>query len=401
MKTDRARIAPGVLADHQLNELVSNNSISNASKTPDESAIDLTLGDRAWKLKAGLRPTTRELNAIRRSVDPHPVHRDDKGEYFHFSADEIYLVELQEWLDLPPNISGRATGKSTIGRLDVITRLLTADAREYDTVPENYEGNLYLLLSPQTFDVMVKPGDSLNQLRLFCGPQHAAVIDRQMIEHYGRPFWHILKHDGSGEYEPWDTIVNPPPKRAGSAGNLTLDPHLFDLTVDLGDPASPFIYKAKSNVDGNRLPPLDVWFKDYDPTQYFEVVHVQEEAGDRFVILDRGSFYIMKSRERLSIPTDVAVEVIAISERTGDIRIHYAGFAHPGFGTQRADDSKGTPLIFEVRATDMKTKLFNRSVLAKIQLFRMSEPYKGDVKSTIYGSQELQLSKVFAEWPNA
>jgi len=104
----------------------------------------------------------------------------------------------------------------------------------------------------------------------------------------------------------------------------------------------------------------------------------------------------MKSKERLSLPCDVAVEVIAISERIGDIRIHYAGFAHPGFGQHGNTNKPGTPLIFEVRATDMPTRLYDKSLLARIQLFRMSE--KTDPAKSDYDQQELKLSSVSAEW---
>ena len=65
---------------------------------------------------------------------------------------------------------------------------------------------------------------------------------------------------------------------------------------------------------------------------YFEKVSIKGEGAEHSVLLEERKFYIMKSKERLCIPRDVAVEVIAISERIGDIRIHYAGFAHPGFG---------------------------------------------------------------------
>jgi hypothetical protein len=99
----------------------------------------------------------------------------------------------------------------------------------------------------------------------------------------------------------------------------------------------------------------------------------------------------------LHIPYAVAVEVIAISERIGDIRIHYAGFAHPKFGRHKSKVKKGTPLIFEVRATDMNTKLFDGSLLARIQLFRMST--KTEVKPSEYDEQELKLSGYFRNWP--
>ncbi|WP_363331029.1 2'-deoxycytidine 5'-triphosphate deaminase [Desulfonatronospira sp.] len=66
----------------------------------------------------------------------------------------MYLVELDCSLYLPENINGRATGRSSIGRLDVITRLLTDRSTEYDIVESGYEGPLYLLVLPQTFSLI-------------------------------------------------------------------------------------------------------------------------------------------------------------------------------------------------------------------------------------------------------
>mgnify|MGYP005853770143 CR=1 FL=1 len=403
--SDRPRVslAPGVLADGQLSQMLRDNLIQYPTARqpqvrPDPSALDLTLGTKAWKLKTSSRPTTRELEKIKRESDEQAPGTDAYGQYFHFEAKAIYLVQLQETLTLPPNLCGRGTGKSSVGRLDVITRLLTEHAQEYDTVPEDYDGNLYLLVSPQTFNISVAPGSSLNQLRLVCGPQHAAVIDRHIIGHYGQPFWYVLKPGKVDEYVDWERSLEP-------AESLVADPRLFDLTVDLADPHHPFIYKAKEPPSNRQASTIDLRENvystlergGYNPAEFFERIPVQREGADYFVELAPQSFYIMKSKERLHIPVDVAVEVIAISERIGDIRIHYAGFAHPGFGTQRDDNRKGTPLIFEVRATDMPTKLFDGSLLARMQLFRMSQPAKPE--NTVYGSQELKLSKVFAEWP--
>jgi dCTP deaminase len=322
----RTTAAPGVFAKHQIEDLITKHRVSypgGAVKGDvDPSALDLTVGRKAWKVREGLRPTARELDKITRSADEHHPTQDGTGKsYFDFSAKQIYVVELQERLQLPPNISGRATGKSTVGRLDVITHLLTSDVGEYDTVPESYEGNLFLLLSPQTFDIRVAQGASLNQLRFYCGPHYASIIDRQMIEHYGQPFWYIAKPDNRDEYEDWENIVSPRRGSGSASSSLTTDPHLFDLTVDLGDPSDRFIYKARLRPEESLFPIIDLGLRGYDPSIYFEREPVLVDGPDRFVVLETGSFYIMKSRERLSVPRDVAIEVVAISERIGDIRI--------------------------------------------------------------------------------
>jgi dCTP deaminase len=391
--TSRIDMSPGVLAKSQVERLFETGAITfNVFDKPDidGSSFDLHLGRTAWQLTSGGRPATRELAKLKaKSSGIHPGS-DAVGEYFLFEKKQIYLVELDHHLNLPPNINGRATGKSSIGRLDVITRLLTDNSSEYDIVEAGYSGPLYLLILPQTFSIKVRPGTSLNQLRLFSGPPHSSVITHLLIRDFGTPFWYVSHPTRSGEYRSWEELFPEHGKL------LTGDPSLFDLTVDLSDPDCHYIFMATETAD---LDPVDLrkGKNSHDPTRYFTKASIEAEGGTHSVVLEQGSFYIMKSKERLYIPHDVAVEIIAISERVGDIRIHYAGFAHPGFGRYQDSAKRGTPLIFEVRATDMSTRLYDGSLLARIQLFRMSA--ETETAPSSYDRQELQLSNVFADWP--
>jgi dCTP deaminase len=386
-------LSPGVLATKQIKQLVNNGAITSAKSGALDigaSAFDLQLGTSAWKITLAQRPATRELAKLKAQSDSLPLKSDSDGEFFLFEAKGIYLVELDHYLKLPFNVNGRATGKSSIGRLDVITRLLTDNSSEYDTVEAGYTGPLHLLIQPQTFPIKVKPGTSLNQLRLYSGPPHSSVITRRLIGSFDTPFWYVPNQERKEDYKCWSELVSE------YNDSLIADPSLFDLTVELADVKAPHIFKAKDS--GLTLDPIDLRKgpKSHDPATYFESVQIQADGAARWVDLEANSFYIMKSKERLFIPNDVAVEVIAISERIGDIRIHYAGFAHPGFGRHNDPSKRGTPLIFEVRATDMHTRLYDGSLLARIQLFRMSA--ETTIKSSAYDKQELKLSSYFTDW---
>jgi dCTP deaminase len=392
--SDPIAMSPGVLTKEQIEQLLSDGMIAchhheDLKTENDASAFDLRLSNQAWRLNEGLRPSTRELAKIQAQSSKIEPEEDPSGKYFLFEKGKIYLVELDHYLKLPSNISGRATGKSSIGRLDVITRLLTVKSTEYDIVEAGYEGRLYLLVLPQTFSIKISPEASLNQLRLFSGPSHASVITRSLIHDFGTPFWYIRNQSRRNEWLSWEALVQE------YGDSRTADPTLFDLTVDLADTQSKYIYKAKKNPVPE---PIDLRKEkgSLDPAAYFEKVSIAGDGAEHSVHLEVDRFYIMKSRERLCIPCDVAVEVIAISERIGDIRIHYAGFAHPGFGRHRSQRKRGTPLIFEVRATDMPTRLYDGSLLARIQLFRMSAETKP--KKSPYDRQELNLSSIFAKW---
>ncbi len=117
---DAYELTPGVLASRQILGLVESGSIrvSNKYGKPEigASALDLRLGKRAWKLREGQRPTTRDLASIQQQSVEIEVQHDTQGEYFDFDAKQIYLVQLDQILHLPRNVSGRATGKSSIGR---------------------------------------------------------------------------------------------------------------------------------------------------------------------------------------------------------------------------------------------------------------------------------------------
>src|SRR5207249_2153874 len=107
-----------------------------------------------------------------------------------------------------------------------------------------------------------------------------------------------------------------------------------------------------------------------DPSKSWELV--ASDKRDRLRIrTDR--FYILRSKERLRVPAGIAVYARAIDEEIGEMRIHYAGFAHPFFGCFRLDGQPGTPLIFEVRGHNVDVSLRHGEILARLKFFRMSE----------------------------
>ena len=47
----------------------------------------------------------------------------------------VYIVPLMERLKLPRDVSAAANPKSSTGRLDIFTRIITDHAREFDNDP--------------------------------------------------------------------------------------------------------------------------------------------------------------------------------------------------------------------------------------------------------------------------
>src|SRR5690606_31716691 len=148
---------------------------------PDQiqpASLDLRLGDTAHRVRASF------LAGHGRSVE------DRLAEFgmhsFPLTAEAgavlekgcVYVVPLQERLRLPPGMTGAASAKSSIGRLDLLTRIITDNGTEFDRVPEGYDGPLYVEICPQSFSVIARTGQTLNQIIFRQG--HTALTDAEL-----------------------------------------------------------------------------------------------------------------------------------------------------------------------------------------------------------------------------
>ncbi|MFN3822075.1 MAG: 2'-deoxycytidine 5'-triphosphate deaminase domain-containing protein, partial [bacterium] len=284
------------------------------------------------------------------------------------------------WLVLSsvPFLHGYASGKSSIGRLDVLVRLIADYASGYDEVlPAIRTGEdeikLYAEITPISFPIIIKAGISLNQIRFFSGDAPQSELTPEILKLYP------------------DLLLNSTVSALGGT--------LSELTVDLtpvktGPTAGLVGFRARDDVQT----PIDLSgdLGNLDPAFFFEPITLQSQNETLEIVPER--FYILRSRERFRLPPDVAVFVQAMSERLGELRIHYAGFVHPGFGYFRPE---GTPLIFETRGHNLTTFLRHGERMAVIRYFRMSEPVDEEcIRKESYHLQELTLSRHFREWGN-
>jgi len=369
---------PGVLAKAQVQELRTADYITDAREEAiDPSAIDLTLTDKAWVFTEGsVKPDGRHSYVRRLEQDgllrPLSLERDNT---YLLRRRRTYLFRMAERLQRTSELAaaqfyGQATAKSSIGRLDVLARLVVDGMEGYEGFdPEGLArgtGELYLEVTPLTFHMRAKPGISLSQLRLFYGPPSDAEVR-------GANVWH--------------TVIRVPDDALASRGSLSLD-----LSPDEIGGLKVAAFCARKGVED----PISLWMDTPppDPCAYWRAVPASPLR--RFVIPE-GEFFIFRSKERLWLPPGVAIYCRATDETIGEMRIHYAGFVHPYFGSGRKDHRIGTPLIFEVRGHDFPVNLRDGEQMARITLYRMSRD--AEDATPAYTDQELQLSKFFGAWP--
>jgi dCTP deaminase len=367
---------PGALCETQLNELFELGHISKTYNSPpsfDGSSFNLTLSDKAYKMLKGAVTPVRPgyLHELEESKLIESVRPDSEGEFL-LEPRQTYLFKLREKVERLGGTSfyGQATAKSSVGRVDVLARLIADGMHGYDSfdpdVLKRGNGDLFLEITPLTFHVKVIEGCSLSQLRFFYGDPKESEIKGKEI------FRCCMKgtdtDDGSLSID-----LTPVP-----IGGIDVVGFLSHTPSGQADPIPLFKAKSRSN-----------------PCKYWRFILPNDE---RRMVLEKGSFYILRSREKLALPSGVAVYCRAIDETLGEMRIHYAGFVHPHFGRPRKKEAEiGTPLIFEVRGHDVSTSISDGAKMARLTFYKMSKDAKRH--GSAYDKQNLKLSKFFANWP--
>jgi dCTP deaminase len=372
--TEPSPTSGGVLPAQRLREAIANEWIVAGDRRilPESiqpASIDLRLGERAWVLRCSFLPDSD--STVEQKVEDLAFEEIDLRDGATLERDRPYLVPLIEELRLPEGVRAKTNPKSSTGRLDVFTRVLTDRSHRFDEIAEGYRGRLYLEVVPRTFAIRVKTGLALNQVRLSDGD--GRLSDRQLVElHEQIP---LLFRDGERLSE----------------SSLSLGDGLF-LSLDAsGGRDSTVGYRAKKNslpIDLTKVGALR-W------QDYWEPVH--PEAKQR-IVLEPEVFYLLLSSEGVSIPPSYAAEMLAYDPTAGELRTHYAGFFDPGFGYSRAGEAGGSRAALEVRARDVSFMVEHGQPVCKLAFERMAEEpdvlYGTDVGSN-YQGQQTMLSKHF------
>ena len=353
----------GVYSSRMLREAITSGRISPkriAAAQIQPASIDLRLGAKAYRLRSSFLPgpTARVRDRLPELQMGAPLDLADP-EGVVFEPGRPYLVRLMESVRLPQDAVGRTNPRSSTGRLDVFTRVISDRGTQFDEIEPGYEGPLWLEVYSNTFTVNARQGLALTQLRISSSD---SWLDAAAIrELHGRDG--LVFKRGPTASAPRERVEAP---TIGQRGLL--------LSVDL--PGGEFCgWRAKRNSALLDLAQTAA----YDPFDYWEPVFA--EPGGRLVI-QPDDFHLLISKEFVSIPPDVAAEMIAYDPTNGELRTHYAGFCDPGFGYGAG--LRGTQAVFEVRAHDVPFMLEDGQPIARLAFERMAEP-----PSVLYGSGEL------------
>lgn len=354
---------PGVIPNQQLETMIASGEIgADPAIVPEQiqpASLDLRLGTVAYRVRASFLAGHGAKVSDR--LSEFEMHRVDLTNGAVLEKGAVYVVPLMERLTLPIDVSAVANAKSSTGRLDLLTRLITDGGTEFDRIGAGYTGPLYAEICPRSFSVLVRPGMRLNQIRFGTGD---AVLGDDALRalHAQTPLV-----DG-------DAVID-------EGLGFSVDLRLKDTTL-VG-------YRAKPHTGVIDLDKI----RHYAPADYWEEVH--SENGQ--IILDPGAFYILVSREAVTIPPDYAAEMAPYLAMVGEFRVHYAGFFDPGFGHDAAGGT-GSRGVLEVRCHEAPFVLEHGQVVGRLVYEKMAEAptqlYGAGIASN-YQGQGLKLSKHF------
>jgi len=361
----------GVFPSQKIQELIQSGRIQAAIPIIEEqiqpASLDLRLGPVAYRVRASFLPG--KFSTVEQKIQDLGMIEIDLRPGAVLEKRCVYIVPLMEEWFLPEDVSGKANPKSTTGRLDIFTRLITDFGTEFERVPAGYRGKLYAEIVPRTFTIAVREGMRLNQVRLVRGSplplRESATLGKL---HEKDPLAY------AADDTPADSEIR----------------HGLPISIDLLGMGEPQVigYKAKSHAPLIDLARVNY----YEPEEFWEPI-----PSVKKIILNPDDFYILVSKEKVSVRPDLAAEMVAYDPSVGEFRIHYAGFFDPGFG-YGLEQFKGTHAVLEVRSHEVPFVIEDGQVVGRLVYERLMEPpdkiYGVSIGSS-YQCQGLSLSKQF------
>jgi dCTP deaminase len=359
--------ATGVLPSQRIEEYLATGRIATAAPVEPRqiqpASLDLRLGPVAYRVRASFLPGRSAT--VEEKVRELSMTEIDLRAGAVFEKRCVYIVPLMEEWFLPEDVSGKANPKSTTGRLDIFTRLITDFGTEFEKVPAGYKGRLFAEVVPRTFSVRLQAGMSLNQVRFIRGKPLPLREDFTLGK---------LHEESPLAFSPDDQPAE--------------SPRLISIDLAGARGADVVGYKAKQHA-----PLIDLALVNhYDPSEFWEPIR-----STRRIILNPDDFYILVSKEKVSVPPHLAAEMVAYDPAIGEFRIHYAGFFDPGFG-YAVEEGRGTTAVLEVRSHEVPFVVEDGQVVGRLIYERLLEPPEkiyGPKIGSSYQSQGLSLSKQF------
>ena len=365
----------GVFPSQMIKQMIEAGEVTADIENIQPASLDLGISDEAYRMRGTFLP--RRGEKIRDVIEKESIYRADLRNPLERNG--VYLIRLNETLNLPKDKFAFASSKSSTGRVDLQTRLLVDGYPRFDTVPSGYQGELWLQVIPKSFLIKLSFGERLNQIRLFnC---QARVSWQDMAEVYDT---NKLLFDKDHNF------IETKDKISKEAGNK------LTMNIDLEGEGEGSIIGYR-NISHDQV--LDFSkIGQHNADDFFEPIYARK---DKSILMEKEAFYIFCTKESVRIPREFSGEMIAYDISSGEFRSHYAGFFDPGFGYGENGEIKGRRAVLEVRSFDNNFIFRDGQPICQMSFEKLIEPadfiYSEKIGSHYANQSGPKLSKHFKD----
>ena len=343
-----------VLVDTNLIDFIkSNEFVSESGNLMDfiqPTSLDIPISSECYLMKNKFLPNQRIIRDMVKETKIRGISLQQV-----LLKNQTYLIYCGK-IHLHSNHRAIFSPKSSIGRIDVMVRVIVDNCGFYDHINFGKQGEVWCEVSPKSFNVSLNPGMTLTQMMIF----EEQNLKQEIREQNLKQTITSLK-------------VYPKMENREFLNSCTV----LSLCIRNG-------YEA---LNTNQV--VNFIEKSNKIENFFHKI----ESKENYIILEKDKFYIFSTKERLEIDNMTCAEMLPFSHHIGELRTHYAGFFDSGFGVK----DKGTVAVLEVRVHET-IKVFDGQPIALMQCFRnKSIPQKlyGMCKNHYQEQDGPQLAKYF------
>ncbi|MGH9099907.1 MAG: 2'-deoxycytidine 5'-triphosphate deaminase domain-containing protein, partial [Acidimicrobiales bacterium] len=130
-------VLPGQLIEHAITAgYVDAGRFKIPPENVQPASLDLRLGEKAYRIRCSFLPGH---DPVADKLEEYTLDEIDLRHGAMLEVGHPYLVELKERLHLPEGLRGKANPKSSTGRVDVFTRVVTDHSERFDEIANGYD----------------------------------------------------------------------------------------------------------------------------------------------------------------------------------------------------------------------------------------------------------------------
>lgn len=395
------------LNDLEIRDLILNESLflgddpirKHFASFVQPASVDLPIENECYLVKDKILPYGRRIRDL---IDSLVIMKVDLTSGAILLKGQTYLARCGT-IKMPKHCRGSLSPKSSIGRVDIMVRGIFDGCGLYDSIRGGEEGDLWMEISPRSFNVRVFEKQTFSQMMLFASriPSHIEENFNYslLFNHNGKSIKPEMHHNGAIVLHLGLTKDDKEEKEDEEKKEEKEDCLRKRMKENVDDIVGWEAIHTNDVVDLSKpnSHPAEQFFRPIFSSQCKDKLN--GHVGIDRITLEKDRFYILATKERISIPTMFSAEMIPFSHHIGELRAHYAGFFDPGFGFGRSGEIKGTVGVLEVRPHETVT-IFDGQPICLIEYFKnTSKPsvVYGDAGNSYQSQRGAKLAKYFIQ----